>query len=355
MTQKNNQLGNDIQNILETMGLFCSLENCIDNEIATSFEFNLKNLKDFQKLLKAVQVLKICYHKNITLEESEKYHFKIKIPKSKSILTTDDYEDFECQNKLSVLLGVDENGEKIEFDLRKSIHSLIAGATGMGKTNILNNIIYSLSNKNTKDEISFYLIDIKKTLSVWNDIPQIETTTAESPRDAYDILEEISLIIEDRFKKLAKMKKTKADEKTFPYIVVIIDELADLMLSGLKKYIEDQIAHIAQIGRAVNVSLIIATQSPIAKVCTNLIKANCPTVIALKTVSIPTSRVILDNKNAFELAGAGDCIIRNADYPCEKKFKALFLEEDKILEYIKGVEKCSKRKKRKMQPPIVIV
>ncbi len=350
------KLGKEIETIFQEMDLFCILKKCTDNEIATSYEFNLKNLKDFPKLSKAIKILKICYHKNITMEESSTYHFKVKVPKDNNILSTTNYEDFASKQRLSVLLGLDEAGEKVEFNLRRAIHTLIAGATGMGKTNLINNIIYSLANKNTDKQIKLYLIDIKKTLSIWNNLPQVEDV-AKTPTDACELLEEISHIIDKRFEKLEKMQKTKADEETFPYIVVVIDELADLMLSGLKKYIEQEIAHIAQIGRAVNVSLIIATQSPIAKVCTNLIKANCPTIIALKTVSIPTSRVILDNKGAFELSGIGDCIIRNADYPCEKNFKSLFLQEDKILKYIKGVEKCStySRRKAKLKPPITIV
>ena len=352
MEHSTQQLGKDITEILKTMGLFCSLQNTIDNEISTCFEFTLGNLRDFQKLSKAIQVLKICYHKNITMSESEQYHFKIQIPKDKIILNTNDYTN-EIEDSLSVLIGLDEYGQRITFDLRKSIHTLIAGATGMGKTNILNNIIYTLAKKNDKSQIKFYLIDIKKTLAVWNNLPQLALETAQSPTDALELLGEISYIIEDRFEKLAKHKKLKADKDTFPQIVVVIDELADLMLSGLRDYIEEKIIHIAQIGRAVNVSLLIATQSPIAKVCTNLIKANCPTIIALKTVSIPTSRVILDNKHAFELQGVGDCIIRNADYPCEKKFKALYLDENEIIKYVKEARKCLRNGKNSKKNIIV--
>ena len=335
MTKQNGQLGNDIQKILETMGLFCSLENCIDNEIGTKFEFNLQNLKDYQKLQKAIDVMKICYHKEICLTNSDTYHFAIQILKDNKELKTTKYISNAEQDKYSIILGLDDNGKKVNFNLKNSIHTLIGGATGMGKTNILNNIIYSLSKQNNKDEIEFSLIDIKKTLSIWDGLPQIKGTTAQSPTEALLKLKAISITIEERYEKLAKKKQVKADDNSFKRIVIVIDELADLMLSGLKQYIEDQIVHIAQIGRAVNVHLVIATQSPIAKVCTNLIKANCPTVIALKTVSIPTSRVILDNKNAFELQGVGDCIIRNADYPCEKRFKALYLDEQEILKYVK--------------------
>lgn len=328
---KNEKFGKELENVLREMGLFCVLINIKDNEISTKYEFELQNLKDFQKLSKAIKIMALCYHKDIRLVESEITHFGIEIRKDTKTLNSTNYQN--DTNK--ALLGIGSNGEKVVFDIKKSIHTLIAGATGMGKTNIINNIIYSLAQNNTRDNLKIHLIDMKKTLSIWDGLPQIESDTAQTPTQALLKLKSISTIIEERLTKLSKQKKAFADEDTFPRIVVIIDELADLMLTGLKQYIEDQIIHIAQIGRSANVSLIIATQSPIAKVCTNLIKANCPTVIALKTVSIPTSRVILDNKNAFELSGVGECIIRNADYPNEKQFKALYLDENDIIKFVK--------------------
>lgn len=322
--------GKEIKDVLSEMGLYCVLQNIIENEIATKYEFSLKNIKDYSKLQKAIKIMSMCSHKDIKLAKSEKYHFAIEIKKEDKTLNALKYAN-NTIDKDTAILGIDNDGENIIFNLKKSIHTIIGGATGMGKTNILNNIIYSLTKSSNEEELQLYLIDIKKELGIWDKLPNVMNNTAKDCSQALDILEKVSKIMEKRFEQLSKNRK----KDKFNQIVVVIDELADLMLSGLKTYIEEEIVHIAQIGRAVNIHLIIATQSPIAKVCTNLIKANCPTVIALKTVSIPTSRVILDNKNAFELQGVGDCIIRNADYPCEKRFKALYLDEQEILKYVK--------------------
>jgi len=332
--------GKELENVLIEMGLYCVLKQTIDNEITTKYEFELQNLKDFQKLTKAIKIMALCYHKDIKLAESEKYHFAIEIKKKEILLNSTNYENEDKKGK--ALLGLDTDGNRVIFDIKKAIHTLIGGATGMGNTNIINNILYSLMKNDSNEDTTIYLIDIKKELSIWDNLPQIASKTAKNCSEALDTLRNITEIMEKRFNKLSKQK-----EEDFPRIIVVIDELADLMLSGLKTYIESKIAHIAQIGRAVNISLIIATQSPIAKVCTNLIKANCPTVIALKTVSIPTSRVILDNKNAFELSGVGECIIRNADYPNEKKFNALYLDKSEILKFVKEKENEYIQQKKK--------
>lgn len=332
--------GNEIEKIFKAMDIHCCLKKCTSNELATKFEFNLKNLADFKKIKKAIEVIRICTHKDISQIESETYHFAVEIKKDSKILGLVDYNNkYDIENKYCALLGVDTNNKPIMFDLKKSIHTLISGATGMGKTSILNNIIYALTNKNSKKELEIYLIDIKKTLSIWNGLPHIKNEQIEDVYDALDTLEEISDIMEKRLDILASKKISKAKDGMFSHIVVIIDELADLMLSGHKKDTEEEITHIAQLGRAVNISLIIATQNPIVKVCTSLIKANCPTRIALKTVSSTDSMNILGNKHAFELDGTGNAIIRSADNPTEYKFKACFLTDDEIKQYLKGRKK----------------
>ena len=142
----------------------------------------------------------------------------------------------------------------------------------------------------------------------------------------------------ERHEALSQKKLSKAPQKMFPQIVVIIDELADLMLSSISKYIEEEIMHIAQLGRSVNISLILATQNPIVKVCTSNIKANCPTRIALKTISYVNSKVILDDPklDASKLDGVGYAIMRCAGDATNYNFKAFCLTDEQIQNYIKG-------------------
>lgn len=329
--------GAEIESIFNTMEISCKLTECYNFDLVEKFEFNLRNLADFKKIGKALEIIKICTHKDIRQVESENCHFAIEIKKENTTLKLIDYEDkFFDTNKYSALLGIDTNNNPVLFDLKRSIHTLISGATGMGKTTIINNIIYELTKKNTKEELQIYTIDMKKVLYVWDSLPNIVNKPVKTATEALKTLEKLGDIMEKRINLLSKNKLSKATDDMFPHILIIIDELADLMLSGLKKYIEEEITHIAQLGRAVNISLIIATQNPIVKVCTSLIKANCPTRIALKTVSAEDSRNILGNKHAFGLDGVGNAIIRTADNPTEHKFKACFLTDDEIKEYLKG-------------------
>ena len=329
------QMGYQIQEVFNTMGATCMLKKCSTNDLVDKFEFCLKELKNFTKIKKGVEIMKICLHKDINQAESEEFHFAIEVKKENSLLNFTDYkEKYITENPLSALIGIDTSNQPIIFDLKKSIHTLISGATGMGKTTILNNIIYSLTENNSKSELKLYILDIKKTLFMWNGLPHLENEPVTNDYEAYKVLDEISEIMEERFEILAKKRLTKATDGLFPHIAIVIDELSDLMLAGCAKFIEEKIVHIAQVGRAVNVSLIIATQNPIVKVCTSLIKANCPTRIALKSVSISDSKNILDNKHAYELDGIGSAIIRSADNPVERKFKACFLKEEEIQEFI---------------------
>lgn len=325
--------GLEIEKIFKTMDISCSLKSCSRNELVNKFEFDLRNLADFNKIKKALEIIRVCTHKNISQVESKTHHFAIEIKKEEATLGLLKYKD--KGDKYSAMIGIDHNNMSIMFDLKKAIHTLISGATGMGKTSILNNIIYALTNKNTADELELYIIDIKKTLSLWDGLPHIKSEQVEDEYDALDILEDISDTMEERFEILSQKKMSKATDDMFSHIVIIIDELADLMLTGRGKSVEKEITHIAQLGRAVNISLIIATQNPIVKVCTSLIKANCPTRIALKTVSSTDSVNILGNKHAFELDGAGNAIIRTAENATERKFKACFLTDNEIKEYVK--------------------
>lgn len=333
--------GEEMAKLFRDMGIACTFTGYCENILSSRFEYDLKNLKQFTRLPKVVEILNSCLHKTIELVESPTAHFALQIKKDIEKINYLDYCDKleDKDNNLSALIGLDHNAQPVYFDIQKSIHTLIGGATGMGKTSLINNIIYSLSQKNTNKTLQFALIDTKRTLSMWAKLPNLYKKPALDDYEADDLLDEIINTMQQRINILEKKKLTKATTDMFPYIVVVVDELADLMLSYFKNSLEEKLTRIAQLGRAVNISLILATQNPIVKVCTSNIKANCPTVIALKTVSIVTSRVILDNKKAFMLDGVGNAIIRPADNPKERPFKVFYLPEEEIRNKNKGETK----------------
>lgn len=327
--------GEAIQKVLCDLGISCYLRNFNENEIMQNFDFDMADLRYFKKLKSAIEVLNACLHTTTQLAESKTNHFAIHIKKEIDKIYYKDYEqDFEPENKYSALIGIDENGDAVEFNVKTIIHALIGGATGMGKTTLLNNIIYSLAKKNTKDTLQIALIDTKKTLAMWEKLPILFDKPATDGYFASDLLFKIIDIMEKRINKLARMKLTKANDDTFPRILVIVDELADLMLASNRKYVEDKLVRIAQLGRAVNITLCLATQNPIAKVCTSLIKTNCPTKIALKTVTNQGSISILEKKDACLLEKSGEAIMRTADNPNKTYFKCLFMEDEEILNYV---------------------
>lgn len=322
--------GEEMEKLLHDMGISCDFTGFYENILSARFDFNLNSLKQFTRLPKIVEILNSCLHKTIDLVESKTAHFALQIKKEIDKIDYLDYKDLDVEDNLTALIGLDHDTQPVYFNIPKTIHTLIGGATGMGKTSLINNIIYSLSKKNTKETLQFALIDTKRTLGIWSGLPNLYKKPALDDYEAEKLLNEIIRLMRERINILEKKKMTKATPDMFPYIVVVIDELADLMLTYSKDSIEEKLTRIAQLGRAVNISLILATQNPIAKVCTSNIKANCPTVIALKTVSIVTSRVILDNKKAFMLDGVGNAIIRPADNPKERSFKVFYLPEEEI-------------------------
>ena len=330
--------GEQLEQVLSSMGIVCSFKEYSSTILVDKFDFTLSNLNSYNKIEKAIKIIGKCLHNEIALVESTKYHFAIQIKKNDEVLRYLDYAP-ASSNRNAAFIGIDNDGKPVFFDVEKSIHSLIAGSTGMGKTSVLNNIIRGLTAQNTKEQLSLYLIDIKQTLSLWKGLPHLACKPITTATDAYTILRRIGREMEERQKILASKKLTKAKPGMFSRIVVIIDELADLMLdANYNLAIEDAIVHLAQVGRAVNISLIIATQNPLVKICTSLIKANCPTRIAMTMASARDSINIIGDKAASLLSGCGYGIISVAGQPKRQYFKACYLTDDEIKDYIKQLK-----------------
>lgn len=234
----------------------------------------------------------------------------------KSCLLDRDFDN--NPSPLAIVLGEDITGKPISDDISTMPHMLIAGTTGSGKSVCINTIIASLLYHTTYRDVRFLMIDPKRLeLPMYNPIPHQLRKTITEPKDAVDELEGLVSIMESRYRDFArenvrdidgyneKMRKKNGDIK--PYIVVIVDELADLMLTAPSE-IEENITRLAQMSRAVGIHLILATQRPSVDVITGLIKANFPCRIAFQVASKTDSRTILDMNGAESLLGRGDML-----------------------------------------------
>ncbi|MGB0257927.1 MAG: DNA translocase FtsK, partial [Coraliomargarita sp.] len=224
----------------------------------------------------------------------------------------------ESEMEIPLVLGMDIQGKIMLADLAKAPHLLIAGATGSGKSVCMSNLILSLLYKFRPDELELVLIDPKRVeFGLFKEIPHLIHSVVTEPKPAVQILKWVVAEMERRYQVLADKQvrnlagyNAKAEAEGFkkmPYQVVIIDELADLMMTS-KGEAEAALARIAQLSRAVGIHTIIATQRPSVNVLTGVIKANYPTRIAFQVSSQVDSRTILDCKGAESLLGQGDML-----------------------------------------------
>ena len=223
---------------------------------------------------------------------------------------------------LSMALGKDITGRPVFGDLAKMPHLLVAGATGSGKSVCLNGIIASLLVSATPDQVQLVMIDPKRVeLTVYNGIPHLKSDVITDPRLAAGALFEMTKEMDARYERFAKAGVRKIEEwnqanpdDRLPYIVIVIDELADLMMIAPGK-VETLICRLAQLARATGIHLVVATQRPSVDVITGIIKANIPSRIAFAVSSQIDSRTILDMGGAERLLGRGDMLYLPIDAP----------------------------------------
>ena len=276
----------------------------------------------------------------------------IEIPNTVNELVTmkEVFVNDEDNSPLSVTLGKDVSGESIFTRIDKTPHLLIAGSTGSGKSVCVNTIITSILLKNKPDKVKLIMIDPKMVeLSIYDGIPHLLTSVVTDPIKAADVLHKVVLEMENRYREFArarvrnmegynKIAAKDSDYKELPYIVVIIDELADLMMVSSKE-VEESIARIAQKARAAGIHMIIATQRPSVDVITGVIKTNIPSRIAFAVSSSIDSRTILDKSGAETLLGKGDMLYLSADSSKPVRIQGAFLsdeEVEKVVDYVKN-------------------
>ena len=254
----------------------------------------------------------------------------------------------KMKSKLAFAVGKDISGQVIVADIAKMPHLLVAGATGSGKSVLINSLIMSILYKAKPDEVKLIMVDPKQVeLGVYNGIPHLLIPVVTDPKKAAGALNWAVMEMTNRYQLFAqynvrnlegyneKVKNVTGTEegveelKKLPQIVVIVDELADLMMVAHGE-VEDAIVRLTQLARAAGIHLVIATQRPSVDVITGLIKANVPSRIAMTVSSGTDSRTIIDMNGAEKLLGKGDMLYYPTGYPKPVRVQGAYLSDEEI-------------------------
>jgi len=247
------------------------------------------------------------------------------------------YPEFQGSGLLGFVLGRNVSGEPVFASIDKMPHLLVAGATGSGKSIMVHSIITSLLYKNSPATLRFILIDPKRVeLSIYENLPHLATPVITENKKAISALKWAISEMERRYeillaagrRDIGSYNKNGPEEK-MPYLVIVVDELADLM-SSYGREVEGSIVRLAQMARATGIHLILSTQRPSVEVITGLIKANITSRIALQVASQIDSRTIIDTSGAEKLLGGGDLLYVSSDLSKPKRIQGAYISEDEI-------------------------
>lgn len=255
----------------------------------------------------------------------------------RSIIGLRDMIDTETSAKIPMMLGTDTIGKPKILDLVDMPHLLIAGQTGSGKSVCLNSIVLSILYTRTPEECQLVLVDPKRVeMASYDRVPHLRCPIVTEANEAVKVFSSLISEMERRYKLLSEYRvrniesfNQKSNTK-LPYIVTIVDEMADLMMTSGKE-LEDMIVRLAQLARAVGIHLILATQKPIVKVITSLIKSNMPSRISFQVSSKMDSRVILDSNGAEALIGKGDMLLIGPGIPEPERFHGAWVSDEEII------------------------
>jgi len=262
----------------------------------------------------------------------------------KGMLTSDIMK--KAKSKLAVSLGLNVSGEPVIADIARMPHVLIAGATGSGKSVAINAYISTMLFRASPNEIKFILVDPKRVeLTQYNDLPHLLTPVIVDPEKVVSALKWAIAEMERRYKLFSEVGVRNIESynelsgfQALPYIVIIVDELADIMLYAPSE-VEDAVTRLAQMARATGIHLILATQRPSVDVITGLIKANIPCRIAFNVTSMVDSRVIIDGPGSEKLLGRGDMLYIPPEQAKPTRIQGTFVSEPEIKRIIDHLKK----------------
>ncbi|MGH3115163.1 MAG: DNA translocase FtsK, partial [Gaiellaceae bacterium] len=261
---------------------------------------------------------------------------------------------------LTAWLGKDISGASVHADLARMPHLLIAGTTGSGKSGCINTILTSTLLRSTPDEVRMILIDPKRIeLGLYESIPHLLTPVVSSPKTASAVLTNVLTEMERRYERMSLARARnlselnralrKRGDQTLPYLLVVIDELADLMMVSPQE-VEDAVIRLAQKSRAVGIHLVLATQRPSVDVITGMIKANVPSRIAFAVSSQTDSRVILDTSGAESLLGQGDMLFKPLGTSRLQRVQGAYVSEEEIALV---VEQCRSQREQDLDESLL--
>jgi S-DNA-T family DNA segregation ATPase FtsK/SpoIIIE len=266
----------------------------------------------------------------------------------------------QSSSPLAVWLGKDISGQAVWTDLARMPHILIAGTTGSGKSGCINTILTSVLLRSSPDDVRMILIDPKRIeLGYYESIPHLLAPVVSSPKEATAVLRNVVAEMERRYEQLSKVRARNLPEANralrsrgeaqLPYLLVVIDELADLMMISPQE-VEDCVIRLAQKSRAVGIHLVLATQRPSVDVITGMIKANVPSRIAFAVSSQTDSRVILDQSGAESLLGQGDMLFKPLGTSRLQRLQGAFVTEEEIALI---VEQCRGQREQELDESLL--
>lgn len=333
---------------LESLGIRAKVTNYIVAPAFTRFELEVDNdvkVSQFNQLKNDLMMAVSAEKVNILAPIPGTPFVGIEIPNLKrssvgfkEIFSATPYE--KKNQKLLSVIGKDINDRVVTIEIDKTPHLLIAGTTGSGKSVCMNTIIMSLLMRTTPDEVKIILVDPKRVeMNMYNDIPHLLCPVITDAMRASVALKKVVDVMESRYDLFEKSGKKNITfynneriangEPILPYIVVIVDELADLMLIASKD-VEESIRRITQLARAAGIHLIVATQRPSVDVITGVIKANIPSRVAFAVTSSIDSRTILDEIGAEELLGRGDMLIHLSGALNTQRVQGAYISDEEI-------------------------
>lgn len=347
-----------IEQILQSFDIEAKVEDAFIGPSVVQYALNIPlgiNVKKISNLNENIALALGVDSKAVRIESiPETTYLGIEIPRTKrdlvrfkELMDSDSMEGSKYQ--LPVPIGKDINGEPIIGAIEKMPHLLIAGATGSGKSVVTNSFISSLLMKKTPDELRLILVDPKQVeFSDYNGIPNLLAPVITDMNIVPTALEWAVGEMERRYTILASEQvrniegfNSKRGFASMPYIVIVIDEMADMMLSGERAKIEMAIVRLAQKARAVGIHLILATQRPSVNVITGIIKANIPGRIGMSVTSSTDSRVILDRIGAESLMGHGDLLFKAPDKTKSARLQGSFIDQEEVIRVVEFIKSQS--------------